>query len=197
MPPMFGMQPADYLQVFDNQQFYNNPQAHIRPHSSGANQAAAGSTAPPLELTREQQAEVTRNYQQQLQQQQLQMAQMQAMQQQYAQYAAFQQQQPGQQTPMTSDGEDWLMAGTVSQEALPHKVTVVSPAPPSLAPTDPLEPYRKFATEKYTELLKEGQSPQQAVMEVLNAAQSTGDESIIAAVIDASSRFPEKIDTAQ
>jgi len=146
MPPLFGMKPADYLQVFDNQQFYNNPQAHIRPHSSGANypQAAAGSVAPPLELTREQQAEVSRNYQQQLQQQQqLQMVQMQAMQQQYAQYAAFQQQQPGQQTPLTtSDGEDWLMAGTVPQEALPHKTTVGSMAPPTFSPTDPLEPYR-------------------------------------------------------
>jgi hypothetical protein len=144
-----------------------------------------------MELTREQQAEVTRNYQQQMMQQQ-QVMQMQAM---AHQVAAYQQQHPGAvpaASPVTSDGEDWLMAGAVPQEAMPHKEPTPAPTVP-----DPMEPYREYAIKSYQGMVRDGKLPQQAVMEVLEAARATGNEQIMDAVLGATNRFPEEINTAQ
>ena len=82
------------------------------------------------------------------------------------------------------------MAGSVLQEALPHKA-------PNPVTTDWLEPYRQQAISSYQWMVKEGKAPQYAAMEVLGAAQNTGNEEIIQAVLEVSNRFHEGIDTAQ
>ena len=57
--------------------------------------------------------------------------------------------------------------------------------------------YQQYAINQYTEMVKAGALPQKAAMDVLQAARATGDERIMDAVLAATSRFPEAIDTAQ
>jgi hypothetical protein len=134
---------------------------------------------PPVQMSREEQAQAVRAYNEKLLMEQA------AAYQRMMGQAAGSSNAPMGSPRTTADGGDWLMAESVVSDAEKHKEP--EKTPPGL---DPMEAHRNWAHNHMQTLMSGGYTQAQAMMDAMAQAQKTESPEIIAAVSKACEELP-------